>query len=368
MKDIRHPPVPESEEPGLVRFQAVKELTEPPDEVIIDYTPVGDRRELGERRALALIVRRDILAMWKKIGQAAGLKIEGMTPRSFGVSACLRSVMGTTALTPAPNPPDSAVAVAVIGERWAEFVVIRGDMLLLARTVSVGANVAGEIRRNLAVYNGQAGQQPVAALYLTGNVTPDLRQRLGDLLPDMPLHPFDPFIAVELPEVAPIARGCFAGAVGLFYAKASRAGLPINFVQPRQPKPPVDNKLLRLVLAGLFAFVVVFGGGYYATSQLMAHQQINIDNARRQREDIETKLAKDKEDNKRHLAVDEWAASTSSTKSTTWPPASIARRQQAAHHQADRRALPAPGEDGVALRRQVDYYWNSVRLRRARQG
>ena len=267
LKDIRHPPVPESEEPGLVRFQAVKELTEPPDEVIIDYTPLGDRRQPGERRALALIVRRDILAMWKKIGQAAGLKIEGMTPRSFGISACLRSVMGTTALTPAPTPPDSAVAVAVIGERWAEFVVIRGDMLLLARTVSVGANVAGEIRRNLAVYNGHAGQQPVAALYLAGNVTPDLRQRIGDLLPDMPLHPFDPFIAVELPEVAPIARGCFTGAVGLLYAKASRAGLPINFVQPRQPKPPVDNKR-QLVLAGLLAFVAVVGGGYYISYQL----------------------------------------------------------------------------------------------------
>src|SRR5271170_5962655 len=72
LKDIRHPPVPEADEPALVRFQAVKELTEPPDEVIIDYTPMGDRRAPGERRALAVIVRRDILNTWKKICHAAG--------------------------------------------------------------------------------------------------------------------------------------------------------------------------------------------------------------------------------------------------------------------------------------------------------
>src|SRR5262245_7068892 len=85
LKDIRHPPVPEADEAALVRFQAVKELTEPPDEVVIDYTPVGDRGEPGERRALAVIVRREILAMWRKICQAAGLRLEGLTPRPFGV-------------------------------------------------------------------------------------------------------------------------------------------------------------------------------------------------------------------------------------------------------------------------------------------
>src|SRR5581483_275176 len=71
LKDIRHPPVPEAEEAALVRFQAVKELTEPPDEVVIDYTPMGDRSQPGERRALGVIVRRDILQMWRKICHAA---------------------------------------------------------------------------------------------------------------------------------------------------------------------------------------------------------------------------------------------------------------------------------------------------------
>ena len=306
LKDIRHPPVPDADEPALVRFQAVKELTEPPDEVIIDYTPMGDRRLPGERRALAVIVRRDILNTWKKICHAAGLTLSAVTPRPFGVSAALRSVMGTTALTPPPNPPDSAVAVAVIGEHWAEFLVLRGDVLLLTRSIPTTGNVAGQIRQNLAVYNGQAGAPPVAALYLAGNVTPELRERLGDMLPDLPLHPFDPFgPGVELPEVAPVARGAFAGAVGLLHAKSQRGGLPINFIQPRQPKPPVNNRR-QYALLGLLLAVIIFGGGFYLFAKMKEWKYIEQANVKKESDDTEASLAKQVAENKRYNDIDKW--------------------------------------------------------------
>ena len=297
--------MPELEEPALVRFQAVKELTEPQDEVIIDYTPVGDRNIPGERRALAVIVRKDILAIWKNICLAAGLKLEGVTPRPFGAAATLRKIAGTTALTPLPNPPDSASAVAIIGESWAEFLVMRGDMMLLARTVAVGPGLAGEIRRNLAVYSGQAGQQPVSALYLAGNITPDLRERLTDMLPDLKLHPLDPFGGVDLPEIAPISRGSFAGAVGLLYAKSEKSGLPINFIQPREPKPPVSNRR-QLVLGGVLAFVIIFGGGGLFCYQTNAAIQTDISSREADQKDIETKIAKIREEHKHLRAIEEW--------------------------------------------------------------
>ena len=51
LKDVRHPPVPPAEEPAIVRFQVIKELTDAPEEVVIDYLPAGeveaDRRAAG---------------------------------------------------------------------------------------------------------------------------------------------------------------------------------------------------------------------------------------------------------------------------------------------------------------------------------
>jgi Tfp pilus assembly PilM family ATPase len=311
LKEVKHPPVPETEEPALVRFQAVKELTEPADEVVIDYMPLGDRSEPGERRSLVQIIRRDIVTAWRRICQHAGLKLDGVTPRSFGIASCLRNVMGTTALTPPPNPLDAAVAVAVVGERWSEFLVMRGSKsILLARTVAVGGNVAGEIRRNLAVYAGQAGQQPVSAMYLAGAITPDLRQRLADMLPDLPLHPFDPFPGADLPTLEPVARGAFAGAVGLLHLKSEKAGLPINFVQPRQPKPPADNRK-QLVLAGFAILVLLLGGGVFGSFHLKQRRQVELDNYIADREEVEGQLAQLREDHKRLKTISEWETAVS---------------------------------------------------------
>ena len=81
LKDLRYPAVPDVEEPGVVRFQAVKELTDPPDEVVIDYARIGNGE--GERRALALIARRELVEAYQTICRVAGLKLVALTPRGL---------------------------------------------------------------------------------------------------------------------------------------------------------------------------------------------------------------------------------------------------------------------------------------------
>ncbi len=303
-KDLRFPAVPLHEEPALVRFQAMKELSEAPEDVVIDFTSARDGLDKGETRALVLILRRDVLEAYQKICAAAGLKLAGLTPRPLGVSACLRRVIGTTALTPAPEPADGAIAVVTVAEKWAEFSVIRGKALLLARTLAVGPNLAGEVRRNLAVYAGQNAQNSVRAIYLAGNGIAAVREKLTDQV-EVPIYSFDPFAGAERPELPINHRGSFAGAVGLCYARAEKGGLPINFVQPRQPRPPQDPNKRRYLAAALLALVVI-PGLLFAARTVQAQKEKQVKQAETDRDNLDLQLVRTREDLKRFKAIDEW--------------------------------------------------------------
>src|SRR5205807_561704 len=199
LKEVRYPAVPAHEEPGVVRFQAVKELTDPADEVIIDYQAAENPEPTGERKALAVAVRKDVLAAYKAVAAAAGVKLVGAAPRAFGVIACLRR-----SANPATEP-GTAFAVLTVGDKGGEFAVARGEALAFARplagpALASDAALLGEIRRNLAVYAGQAPQHPVRALYVAegeaapGSVADRLRETLA-----IPVFRFDPLAGLEPP-------------------------------------------------------------------------------------------------------------------------------------------------------------------------
>ncbi len=308
LKEVRYPAVSASEEAAIVRFQAVKELTDPAEEVVIDYTSAGDPSATGEQRAWALVLRRELLNTYQTLCKAAGLKLVGITPRPFGTLTALRRLVGTTVLTPAPDPPDAAMAVLTVTERWAEFCVVRGDTLLFARALAPGAGLAGEVRRNLAVYLGQAQQNPVRAVYLAGSTEhAALRQRLQDMLA-IPIHSFDPFGGVEKPELPTDKRGEFAGAVGLLHALADRRPLAINFAKPKQPKPPRDPNKRRILLGAGVAAAVLVAAAVYCVSQVAAKDRILTERALEKAE-LDQLLAQMEDDSKRIKALDDWTQS-----------------------------------------------------------
>ncbi|MFO0844711.1 MAG: hypothetical protein U0797_20325 [Gemmataceae bacterium] len=331
VKDIRFPAVPDAEEPAVVRFQTVKELTDAAEDVVIDYVVTGQASPT-ERKAAALIVRRDLVEAYRGLCEAAGLKLAALSPRVMGVAACLRKVMGTTVITPLPTPRDGVIAVVNVGEKFAEFCILKGETFLLTRSVTNGPTLAGEVRRNLAVHAGQQPHLPVVGVYLTGVGSGELRQRLSDMI-EQPVYTFDPFAWAESidfgdapakkagaaamnvlqetdlprpgagPSVA--TRGTFAGAMGLLFLKAASAELPANFVSPRQPKPQANPnyRLVRLaVLAGVALFVGLFGLGMVlrdsATQELAAVQG--------DLQTVEKQLNDTRANAKRLKEIDEW--------------------------------------------------------------
>jgi Tfp pilus assembly PilM family ATPase len=313
LKDIRYPAVPESEEPAIVRFQVVKELTDAVEDAVIDYVPSTENGSNGERRAMALVAKREQVAAYQAICKAAGLKLAGIAPRAFGLAACVHRLAGASVLTPAVEPPDAAVAVLAVADHWAEFCVSRSGRLLFARSLAPGEGLAGEIRRNLAIYNGQASAQPAKALYVAGmGEHASLRERLTDTL-DIPVHALDPFGGVERPELPAQKRGAFIGAVGLLQLQGDKKGLPVNFAQPKQPRPPKDPNRKKIVYAAAAAALVSIMITAFCYAKLSTVNR-EAETLKQDKDRLDRELSELEETEKRLTALGEWSNSN-----IVWP-------------------------------------------------
>src|SRR5262249_52447193 len=151
------------------------------------------------------------------------------------------------------------VMMVLIGEKQAEIGVMRNGHFLLTRSVNAGANLASVVKQNLAVHEGQMPDHPVVAVYLTGRGAGELRERLKEMV-EVPVHTFAPFAGGEVGQLPAGNRGPFAGPMGLLYLKAA-GELPINWVSPRQPKPPADPNFAKMrfwLVAGIAVLVGLF--------------------------------------------------------------------------------------------------------------
>ena len=94
LKEIKHPPSPPQDEAAIVRFQALKELTDAPEEVILDYSPIPfGNASSGERKALVAFLRKDAFTAAKVFCEVAGLKLaSGSRARDcIGCGSCPRT-------------------------------------------------------------------------------------------------------------------------------------------------------------------------------------------------------------------------------------------------------------------------------------
>jgi hypothetical protein len=266
LKELKYPPVPPTEEPALVRFQAMKEMSESPDDIVLDYAPLGEAG--GERRSMAVVMRKELFNAINAMCAAANFKLAGVTPRPYATAAGLTHAFATKSAPP-PADKGDAVAALTLGPGGGEFTVVRrGEVTFtLAIPVPVVASetmLVAQIRRNLTVYAGQHPGHPITAIYLA-EVDGPWEERLSRAL-SVPVHAFDP-LAGAAPDVAESLRGRFAGAVGLLAGRAANT-LPINFASPRQPRIEADPVRKRLKLVAMASFLLLavglIGGIAYA--------------------------------------------------------------------------------------------------------
>jgi hypothetical protein len=321
LKELKYPAVGPAEEPALVRFQASKELTESPDDVVLDYAPLGEQAAAGgkktaarrwkdaageapERRSMAVALKKDVFHAVRVMVEAAGLKLAAVTPRPYAIAAGLARGFAAGTVPPPPQP-DDAVAAVTLGTQGGEFTVVRGGQVLFTRTVPA-PTLAGEtllvaeVKRNLAVYAGP----PVKAVYVAEGGHGRWAGRLDGAL-TIPVHSVDP-LAGATTDVPAEFHGRFAGAAGLLAGKAADA-LPINFAAPRQPKAEKDPNRKTYIWVGVAAAVVLAAGWVFGYMQLVAAED-EVGRLRTQKAQAE----KDKTDlgpaAARMAAVTSWSA------------------------------------------------------------
>ncbi len=303
LKEVRFPAVPAHEEPAIVRFQAIRDIADSPDDVVLDYALIGKTTEVGDRRALVLVVRRELLKTYETICQAAGLKLAGLVPRPFGLLACLQEVLAQGG---SGEAADASVGIVALTANWAEFCVVRDNQLIFTRQLAPGGNLLGEIRRNLSVYNGQSNINPVRSLYLAGSSShAELREKLQESL-GFPVHSLDPFGGSDRQDLPAANRGAFTGAVGLLLMRAQSADMPINFVHPKQPKPPQNPNRRAYFAAAAAAAVLLLGGIYFGYSALSQREQV-ISNLTADKNSLDRQLTALEEDDKKIKKIGEWA-------------------------------------------------------------
>jgi hypothetical protein len=306
LKEISYPPVTAADEPAVVRFQVLRDMTAP-EAAVIDYLPGPDPRAGRERRTLVVVIPKDLLAAYQEMFTAAGLKLAALLPRPFATTICLTQLTSSEEKGPAS---DGAVAIMSLGDRWAEFCMVKGGQLVLARSMTAPAAgeesaIVGEIRRNLAVYAGQASHAPVQALYVAeGGRHTTLADRLKTTLA-IPVYRLDPFAGLADERLPSEGRGAFASAVGALYARAQFRKLPINFVHPKEAKPPRDPNKWRALAAACAVLVLAVGTTVYAMTTLAARdrelKELNIVKV-----GLEGQLQQMEKEDANRLAVQEW--------------------------------------------------------------
>ena len=256
--------MPPTEEPAVVKFQAMKELSDAPEDVVLDYTPLSNGTPEGERRSMAVVIRKELYAAIQKMCAVANLKLAAVTPRPYAVAAGLGRAFAAHAVEPPENKAD-AVATLVLGSAGGEFTVVRNGEVTFTRDVpgpvaTSEPMLLGDVRRNLTMYAGGTPGHPIQGLYIAesaGGWASRMRAALG-----LPVSSYDPLNG-SVPDTPETLRGRFAGAVGLLAAKASSNAIPINFVTPRQPREAKDPKKARLVIAAAAVLLLLLGGGAF---------------------------------------------------------------------------------------------------------
>ena len=296
-RQLTIPRVGPAEEPGLVRYQVMRDLNESPDEVKLDYV-TADLPRSEDRRVLALLLRIELFKTWKTIASSAQLKLAGLNPRLAGLSGLMADL----------GPKGDTVALVALGGSWAELVVLRDGQPLFSRSLNPGTSLIPEIRRSLTLFGSQNPTVAPKSLFLLTppNWAQEAELALATNLPLQRILPFDGVL--DAPSIQAKCED-FTASLGVLagLARLEEKGEKIapDFLNPKQPPPPSQVGQQRLALYSLVGMLtlVLFGWYLWGEKNRVSDEVVGLIS---RRDDLKRELELNKIDTKRLQALGAW--------------------------------------------------------------
>ncbi len=302
LRTLSLPPVRKiSEIAAMVHFQIGRDLPFRLDEALLDFqvldaSPTPTHNSPGTpppapdtttprhapTRVLAAVVRRETVEFYRSLARAAGVKLEQLTLQSVALARAAVQVR--------PDIRDHCVGLIALRSGEITFdVLVRGTLVFgCVGTLPVPAPESApsteaapaatpasptladaallEVVRSLHSFEGTAGQPQVTSFLVTGTTGAEEplaqalenrfglpAQTLGVSAPKSPTQPAGNSVPTDAARLT---------ALGLALVALDPAGPDFNFLDPKLPPVPKDNRRVRRLaaIAGVLALVIGFLG------------------------------------------------------------------------------------------------------------
>jgi Tfp pilus assembly PilM family ATPase len=295
LRQFQLPAVPDEELAEIVQFQAIREFSELTEDWRLDFLPIDDDPG-SPRNVLAAAIAPGPLGQIEAECQAAGLK-----PRRLLLRPCAAASLLTRARP--PRPDELRLVVDLLADE-AELTAVLGGKVIFLRTARLCGDpphpkpLLPEVRRTMAALQNQSGGRKVESIVLCGwgQAHAALARAIEDDL-GTPTTLFDPFVGLTLgrdvQNAPPEHVGRFAPVLGMLLAELEHSGHAFDFLNPRRPVPP-PNQRKRLILAGVAAAVLLVGWLLYARIQhyRLASQVAELERQSKALDDAAARAAK----------------------------------------------------------------------------
>jgi hypothetical protein len=296
-RQLAIPRVGPAEEPGMVRFQVMRDLNESPDEVKLDYE-TADLPGAADRRVLALLLRIELFNTWKTIATGSQLKLGGLSPRLSGLVGLMSDL----------GPVDEPVAVVAVGGAWSELVVLLNGKPLFSRSLNPATGLVQEIRRSLSLYGSQNPETAPKSLFLLAPPKWDQDADLASAT-KLPLQRILPFDGVLDAPSLPINSSDYVAALGVLsgLARVEEKGYKNrpDFLNPKQPPPPSQMEQQRVAIYAFVGFIAFVVAGWFLWG-VKSRTMDELDTLTRRRDSLKKEFEDSKVTAKRYQALGAW--------------------------------------------------------------